>query len=162
MSSAYKNSSYLTACGMSFIYRRNRSWSKIDPCWTRHKSYPGSEKDSFKFTLNFLYDKYDLNQRMTSLENPKNSILLIRISRLIVLSNAFWRSMSIIPVWRPHSKPVAILLSGYERHKSVEKCFLNPDWNLSSILFPSRDACVWSWTTFSIILDIKGSNEIGR
>ena len=67
MSSAYRNSSYLTACGMSFIYRRNRSWSKIDPCWTRHKSYPGSEKDSFKFTLNFLYDKHDLNQRMTSL-----------------------------------------------------------------------------------------------
>ena len=84
---------------------------------------------TFKFTLNFLYDRYDLNQRMTFLENPKNSILLIRISWLIV-SNAFWRSMSIIPVWRPDSKPVAILLFRYERHESVEKCFLNPDWNL--------------------------------
>ena len=34
---------------------------------------------TFKFTLNFLCDRYDLNQRMTFLENPKNSILLIRM-----------------------------------------------------------------------------------
>ena len=47
---------------------------------TPHKSCPGSEKDLFKFTLSFLYDRFDLNQIMTSLENPKNSILLIRIS----------------------------------------------------------------------------------
>ena len=34
---------------------------------------------TFKFILNFLYERYDLNQRMTFLENPKNSILLIRM-----------------------------------------------------------------------------------
>ena len=65
---------------MSFIYKRNRSGPKIDPWGTPHKSCPGSEKDLFKLTLNFLCDRYDLNQRMTFLENPKNSILLIRIS----------------------------------------------------------------------------------
>ena len=79
--------------------------------------------------LNFLFDRYDLNQRMTSLENSQNFILLIRISWLIV-SNAFWRSMSIIPVWRPNSKAVVILSFRIERHESAEKYFLNLDWNL--------------------------------
>ena len=63
--SAYKRNSHLTACGMSFIYKRNRSGPKIDPWTTPHKSCPGSEKDLFKLTLNFLCDRYDLNQRMT-------------------------------------------------------------------------------------------------
>ena len=35
--------------------------------------------------------------------------------------------------------------------------FYDPDWNLSSILFSSRTALVWSWITFSMICDIKGS-----
>ena len=65
---------------MSFKYRRNRNRPKIDPWKTPHKSCPSSEKDLFKFTLNFVFDRYDLNQRVTSLENPKNSILLIEIS----------------------------------------------------------------------------------
>ena len=82
------------------------------------KVCPGSEKDLFKFTFNFLYHRYDFKQIMKSLENPKNSILLIRLSWLIV-SNAFWRSMSIIPVWRPDSKPVSILLFRYKKHEPV-------------------------------------------
>ena len=65
---------------MSFIYRRNRSGPKIDPWGTPRKSCPGSEKDLLKFTLTFLFDRYDLNQRMISLENPKNPILLKRVS----------------------------------------------------------------------------------
>ena len=65
---------------MSFAYRRNRRGPKKDPWGTPHKTCSGSEKNLFKFTLNFQYDRYDFNQRMTSLENPKNSILLIRIS----------------------------------------------------------------------------------
>ena len=67
MSSAYKSNSYLTACGMSFIYKRNRSEPQIDPWGTPHKSYPGSEKYLFKLTLNFLCDSYDLNRKMTSI-----------------------------------------------------------------------------------------------
>ena len=42
-----------------------------------------------------------------------------------------------------------------------EMVFLDPDWNLSSILFSFENVCVWLSTTFSMILDIKGSNEIG-
>ena len=64
---------------MSFYYRRNSSGPKIDPWGTPDKSSPGSQKDLFEFTLNFLFDRYDLNQRMISLENPKNSISLIRV-----------------------------------------------------------------------------------
>ena len=77
----------------------------MDPCGTPHNSFPGSENILFKFTLNFLFDKYDLNNNVTLLEKPKQSILLISKSWLIV-SNAFWRSISIKPVWRPDSKPV--------------------------------------------------------
>ena len=91
----------------------------------------------------------------------KHSILLTRISWLIV-SNAFWRSISIIPGWILDSKQVAIWLFRYETHKSVEKCFLNLDWNLSSFLFESKNSCVWLWIAFSMILDIKESNEIWR
>ena len=80
MSSAYKINSHLTACVMSLIYKRNRNQPKIDPWGTPHKRCPGSERDLFKLTLNFLCDGYDLNQRMTFSENPKNSILLTRIS----------------------------------------------------------------------------------
>ena len=97
---------------------------------------------------------------MTFLENSKHSILLIRISWLIV-SNPFWRPTSIMPVKSPHSKPVATLMFKYEKHKSVENFFLNPYRNLYSILFSSKKACVWSWTTFAMILDIKESNEFG-
>ena len=61
----------------------NRSGPKIDTWETLHKSFPDSEKDLFKFTLNLLFDRYDLNQRMTSLENRKNPILFRRISWLI-------------------------------------------------------------------------------
>ena len=66
---------------------------------------------------------------MTSLENPKYSIMLITTSWLIV-SNAFWRSMGIMQVWRADLKPVAILLFKYERCKSLEFFFLNPDLSL--------------------------------
>ena len=37
---------------------------------------------------------------------------------------------SIMPVLRPDSKPVAILLFKSERHESVEKLCLSSDWNL--------------------------------
>ena len=63
--------------------------------------------------------------------------------------------------WVPVSKPAAILLFRYERLESLETFFLNPDWNLQSILFSSTNSCVWSWITFLMILDIKGRNKIG-
>ena len=59
---------------MSFIYRRNRSDPKINPWETPHKSCPGSKNDLLKFTLNYLNDRYGLNQRIAFLENPKNSV----------------------------------------------------------------------------------------
>ena len=61
MSSVYKSDLHLTACGMSFIYKRNRSGPNTDPWGTPHKSCPGSGKDLFKLTLSFLCDRHDLN-----------------------------------------------------------------------------------------------------
>ena len=60
MSSAYKSNSHLTACGMSFIYKKNRSGPKIDPWGTPHKNCRGSKKGEvrsvFLFFL-FLHEK---------------------------------------------------------------------------------------------------------
>ena len=80
MPSECKNSSHLATCGMPFIYIRIRSDPKMDPWGIPHKSRLGSEKYLFEITLNFLYHRYDVNQRMKPLEKLKNSILLIRIS----------------------------------------------------------------------------------
>ena len=57
VSSVHKSSSHLTASGIPFIYRKNRSGPKIDPHGTPHKSCPAFEKYLFNFTLNFLYDR---------------------------------------------------------------------------------------------------------
>ena len=45
-----------------------------------------------------------------------------------ILSNAFWRSISIIQVKRPLPKPFKTLSFKYKRHKSVECFLLKPDW----------------------------------
>ena len=55
---------------MSFIYRRNRCKPKTDSWGTPHKDFSGSDKVLFKFTVNFLFDRYDLNQQIASLEIP--------------------------------------------------------------------------------------------
>ena len=45
----------------------------------------------------------------------------------LIVSNAFWRSIKIIPVTKPSSKPFKILSFEKERHVSVEWFFLKPD-----------------------------------
>ena len=45
----------------------------------------------------------------------------------LIVSNAFWRSIKIIPVTKPSSKPFKILSFKKERHVSVEWFFLKPD-----------------------------------
>ena len=97
MSSVNKSSSHLTVYGMSITYKRNRNGPKIDSWGIPRKSFSASKKTLFKLNFNHLFDRYDLNQRMTFLENSKNSILMIEISWLIV-SNAFKILMSVIPV----------------------------------------------------------------
>ena len=79
----------------------------MDPWGTPHRRFPGSEKISLIWTLNFLFDRSDLNYLVISSENPINSILFIKMSWFTV-SKAFCKSIKIILVERPDSKPVAI------------------------------------------------------
>ena len=57
-----------------------------------------------------------------------------------MVSKAFCRSMRIIPVNRPESKPVSILSVKYAREVSVEWFLRNPDyWYLYRMLFSVED-----------------------
>ena len=75
VSSAYSYSSQSTACGISFIYKWNRSGPKMDPSGTLHKGFPGSKKVFLLWTLNFLFERQDVNHFDVFSENPINSIL---------------------------------------------------------------------------------------
>ena len=59
-----------------------------------------------------------------------------------MVSNAFYKSISIIPVKSPESKPVGILSVRYERHVSVEWFLRNPDWYLYRILLSVKCSIV--------------------
>ena len=74
-----------------------------------------------------------------------------------MVSKAFCRSMRIIPVNRPESKPVSILSVKYARKVSVEWFLRNPDWYLQRTLFSVKRFMVWSCITFSIILETIGT-----
>ena len=80
----------------------------MNPCGTPYRKLAEVENLSWTFTWNFLLDKYDLYQTITSRENPNNGIFRSNILWFIV-TNAFWRSIKIIPVRRPESKPLDIL-----------------------------------------------------
>ena len=62
------------------LLKQYRGGLKLNCSETAHKSFLGSENNLFEFTLNFLFDRSDLNQRIASLGKHKHSILLIRIS----------------------------------------------------------------------------------
>ena len=80
----------------------------MDPCAIPHRKSAEVENLSWTFTWNFLQDRYDLYQSIASRENPNDDIFRSNILWSIV-SNAFWRSIKIIPVRRPESKPLDIL-----------------------------------------------------
>ena len=80
----------------------------MDPCRTPHRKSAEIETLSWVFTWNFLLDRYDLYQSITSREKPNDGIFRSNILWSIV-SNAFWRSIKITPVRRRESKPLEIL-----------------------------------------------------
>ena len=49
----------------------------MNPWGTTHRRFPGSEKISLIWTLNFLFDRSDLNYSVISSENPINPISFI-------------------------------------------------------------------------------------
>ena len=108
VSSAERNRSQSTACGMLFIYNRNNNGPIMDSCGTLHCKLSEVVNFLWTFTWNFLLDRYDLYQSITSRENPSDDIFRSKILWSIVL-NAFWSSIKITPVKRPESKPLDIL-----------------------------------------------------
>ena len=93
------------------------------------RNFSKSEKWLFTLTLNARSDKYNLNHATVySKKNQKKTIacnLPGRISWFIV-SKAFWRSITIIPVKSPLSEsPFSILSSRKERQMLVEWFLLN-------------------------------------
>ena len=69
-SSVYGNRSQSTTCGISSIYRKKNKGPRMDPCGTPHLNSAVVENVSWTFTWNFLLRRYDLNQSITSFENP--------------------------------------------------------------------------------------------
>ena len=74
----------------------------------------------------------------------------------------FCKSISIIPVKRPESKPVSILSVRYERHASAEWFLQNPNWYLYRILLSVTYSMVWSCIIFYIIFETIGKRKIRR
>ena len=109
VSSAYNNSSELTACGISFTYKRKSNGPRIEPSGTPQDNLPGEEYFLPTFTINDLLVRYELNQSIVDVEKPRYFILSRRMPRSIV-SKAFCRSIKTIPVSNPSSKPVWTLL----------------------------------------------------
>ena len=68
VSSAYRNRSQSLVCRISFIY-----------CGTPHLNSAVVENLSWTLTWNFLLRGYDLNRPITSLENPSEGNLCIKI-----------------------------------------------------------------------------------
>ena len=78
-----------------------------------------------------------------------------------IMSNAFWRSISIIPFRKPSSTFFKILPVKSAKHRFVEWFGLNSDWKLYKILFSEINLFVWSWTILKITLEMIRSKELG-
>ena len=95
-SSAYNRRVDTTACGMSLTWIRNNRGPKMDPClW-----YPKVRKFVFNIYQKYPSESYDLNHFMVLTENL---IALSSCNKISwsVLSNAFYRSINMIPVNKP-------------------------------------------------------------
>ena len=128
-SSAYSIRSDDTACFRSLTYIRKSKGPRIEPWDIPHEIFEMLEYLFSMLAKNVRLVRYEWNQFTVSSQKPiafnfSNSILWS------IVSYAFWRSISIVPVKRPLSKPFKILTFKYERHKSVECFVLKSDWYL--------------------------------
>ena len=98
--------------------KRNKKGPKIDPCGTPYSILALLEYLFLIFTQKHQLEKFSWNHIIEWFENPREAIFLRRLSWLIV-SNAFWKLMRIIPVSRPESKPDDVLSVRYETEVSV-------------------------------------------
>ena len=135
MSSAYRNKSESTACFISLTYSRKNKGPNIDPWGTPRSISAIQEYLLWTFTQKLLFQistsasKVRLKPIYWTIRKSKSRHFLSKMSWFMV-SKAFCRSMRIISVNRPESKPVSILSVKYEKEVSVEWFLQNPDWYL--------------------------------
>ena len=77
------------------------------------------------------------------------------------LSSAFCRSTWFIPVGKKSSIPIKMKSVSCVRQEYVENFAQKPDWYLYK-LFSSNYSCIWMWMVLSIILDTRGTSEMGQ
>ena len=99
----------------------------MDPCGTPQEISPKSESLFSIFTRNILSERYDLNHFIVLSENLIALSFCNKISWSIV-SNAFCRSINIIPVNKPSSNPFKTLSVKKDKHRFVEWLPRKPDW----------------------------------
>lgn len=77
------------------------------------------------------------------------------------VSKAAVRSNKTRITWSPESFARRMSLKALSKADSVLCRVLKPDWEISRTLCSSQNHFSWAWTTFSKILEIKGSLEMG-
>ena len=132
----------------------------MDPCGTSQEISPKLQNLFSIFTRNILSERYDLNHFTVLSENLIALSFCNKISWSIV-SNAFCRSINIIPVKKPLSSHFKSLSVKKDKHRFVEWLPQKTDWYLYNISSSDKKAFAWSWITLSVIFKIDRSNEIG-
>ena len=132
----------------------------MDPCGTSQEISPKLQNLFSIFTRNILSERYDLNHFIVLSENLIALSFCNKISWSIV-SNAFCRSINIIPVKKPLSSHFKSLSVKKDKHRFVEWLPQKTDWYLYNISSSDKKAFAWSWITLSMIFKIDRSNEIG-
>ena len=117
---------YLTACDISLIYMRKTRVPTIDPCGPPLDTHAGWENAFLRLTKNVLFMRSVRNQFTECLEQPIAYNFCCRMSSSVV-SKAFCKSVKIMPVIKPWSKPFRILSFKNDKQKSVDRLLRKPD-----------------------------------
>ena len=99
----------------------------MDPCGTPQEISPKSKSLFSIFTRNVLSERYDLNHFIVISENLIALSFCNKFSWSIV-SNAFFRSVNIIPVNKLSSNSFKTLSVKKDKHRFLEWLPWKPDW----------------------------------
>ena len=99
----------------------------MNPCGTPQDIFPKSESFFSIFARNIPSKWYDLSHLIVLSENQ---IALSFCNKILlsIVSNAFFRSISIIPVKKPSPNPFKTLSVKKDKHGFVEWLPQKPDW----------------------------------
>ena len=126
----YSKRSDDTASFISLTYIRKSKGPRIDSWGTPHEIFEMLEY------LFLILTKNARSVKQLTVSSQKPIAFNFSISTLwLIVSNAFWRSISIIAVTRPLPNSFKIMSFKYERHKSVQCFVLKSDWHFYNMLY---------------------------